>query len=118
MSATPNPRDTKTQQAVKTFVASTDYELASGSTLHQVHNATAQDDPEVIQDIDDDDDMDKDDKIDDEIAYLGTSQPGQLGISNLPTDTDTAPVLKSKKQKSTKPKTEDKATEAVLREKS
>ena len=80
MLATPNPRDAKTRQAVKTFVASTGYELASGSTLHQVHDVTAQDDPEVIQDLDDDVNVDKDDEIDDEIAYLGTSQPGQLGI--------------------------------------
>ena len=99
------------------FVASTGYELASGSTLHQVHDATAQDDPEVIQDLDDNVDVDKDDEIDDEISYLGTSQPGQLGLGNLPADTDTAPVLKSKKQKPTKPKTEDKATEAALHEK-
>ena len=68
MLATPNPRDAKTQQAVKTFVASTGYELASSSTLHQVHDVTAQDDPEVIQDLDDDVNVDKDDEIDDEIA--------------------------------------------------
>ena len=113
MSATPNPRDAKAQQVVKTFAANTGYELASSSTLHQVHDATTQDDPEVIQDLDDDIDMEKDDKIDDEISYLGTSQPGQLGLGELPADIDTTPVLKSKKQKSTKPKTEDKATEAA-----
>ena len=43
--------------------------------------------------------------------YLGTSQPGELQAG-----TNTAPILKSKKKKSTKPKTEDKAEEATLRE--
>ena len=46
------------------------------------------------------------------LPYLGTSQLGELQAG-----TDTAPVLKSKKKKSTKPKTEDKAEEATLREK-
>ena len=87
---------------VKTLAASTGYELASGSTLHQVHDATAQDDPEVIQDPDEDIDLGEDDDVDDDIAYLGTSQPGELAAG-----TDTAPVLKSKKKKTTKPKTED-----------
>ena len=98
---------------VKTLAASTGYELASSSTLHQVHDVTAQDDPEVIQDPDEDINLGEDDNVDDDIAYLGTSQPGEL-----PAGTDTAPVLKfKKKKKPTKPKAEDKAEEAVLREK-
>ena len=56
--------------------------------------------------------MGEDNNGDDNIAYLGTSQPGELQAG-----TDTAPVLKSKKKKSTKPKTEDKAEEVTLREK-
>ena len=111
MSITPCPRDPKTQQVVKTLVASTGYELASGSTLHQVHNVTAQDDPEVIQEPDEDVNVGEDDNVDDDIPYLGTSQLGELQAG-----TDTTPVLKSKKKKSTKPKTEDKAKEATLRE--
>ena len=111
MSVTSCPRDPKTQQVVKTLAASTGYELASGSILHQVHYVTAQDDPEVIQDPDEDVDLGEDDDVDDDIAYLGTSQPGEL-----PAGTDTAPVLKSKKKKPTKPKTEDKAKEVTLRE--
>ena len=67
--------------------------------------------PEVIQEPNEDIDVGKDDDVDDDIAYLGTSQPGELQAG-----TDTAPVLKSKKKKSTKPKTEDKAEEATLRE--
>ena len=63
---------------VKTLVASTGYELASGSTLHQVHDTTAHDDPEVIQDPNEDINLDEDDDVDDNIAYLGTSQPGEL----------------------------------------
>ena len=97
---------------IKTLAARTGYELAYGSTLHQVHDATAQDDPEVIQDPDEDIDLGEDNDVDDNIAYLGTSQPGEL-----PAGTDTTPVLKSKKKKSTKPKTEDKAKEMALREK-
>ena len=93
------------------------YELASGSTLHQVHDVTALDDPEVIQDLDEDIDLGDDDDVDDKIAYLGTSQPGQSELSDLPADTDTVPVLKSKKKKPTKPKTDDKAEEAALGEK-
>ena len=112
MSVTPCPRDPKTRQVVKTLVASTGYELASGSTLHQVHNVTAQDDPEVVQEPDEDVDVGEDDDVDDDIAYLGTSQPGELQAG-----TDTAPVLKSKKKKSTKPRAEDKAKEVTLREK-
>ena len=54
MSVIPCSRDPKTRQAVKTLAASTGYELASGSTLHQVHDVTAWDDPEVIQDPDED----------------------------------------------------------------
>ena len=104
MSFTPCPRDPKTQQVVKTLVASTGYELASGSTLHQVHNVTAQDNPEVIQEPNEDVDVGDDKDVDDDIAYLGTSQLGELQAG-----TDTTPVLKSKKKKSTKPKTEDKA---------
>ena len=111
MSITPCPRDPKTRQVVKTMVASTGYKLAFGSTLHQVHNVTAQDDPEVIQEPNEDVDVGEDDDVDDDIAYLGTSQPGELQAG-----TNTAPVLKSKKKKSTKPKTEDKAKEATLRE--
>ena len=76
-----------------------------------MHNVTAQDDPEVIQEPDEDVNVGEDDNVDDDIAYLGTSQPGELQAG-----TDTAPVLKSKKKKSTKPKTEDKAEEATLRE--
>ena len=91
--------------------------MASGNTLHQVHDVTAWDDPEVIQDPDEDVDLAEDDEVDDEIAYLGTSQLGQLGLGNLPADTDPAPVLKSKKKKPTKSKTDDKAEEAALREK-
>ena len=117
MSVTPCPRDPKTRQAVKTLVASTGYELASGSTLHQVHDVTAWDDPEVIQDLDEDVNLGEDDEVDDETAYLGTSQPGQLELGNLPADTDAAPVLKSKKKKPTKSETDDKAEEAALREK-
>ena len=112
MSVTPCPRDPKTRQVVKTLVASTGYGLASGSTLHQVHNVTAQDDPEVIQEPNEDVDVGEDDDVDDDIAYLGTSQPGELQAG-----TDTTPVLKSKKKKSTKPRTEDKAEEVTLREK-
>ena len=111
MSITPCPRDPKTQQVVKTLVASTSYELASSSTLHQVHDVTAQDDPEVVQDPNEDVNLGEDDDVDDDITYLGTSQPGEL-----PAGTDTAPVLKSKKKKPTKPKTEDKAEEVTLRE--
>ena len=96
---------------VKTLAASTGYELASSSTLHQVHDVTAQDNPEVIQDPDEDVNLGEDDDVDDNITYLGTSQPGKL----LP-GTNTSPVLKSKKKKPTKPKTEDKAEEATLRE--
>ena len=92
-------------------MASTGYELASVSTLHQVHDVATQDDPEVIQEPDEDADVGEDDDVDDNIAYLGTSQPGELQAG-----TDTAPVLKTKK-KSTKPKTEDKAEEMALREK-
>ena len=117
MSVTPCPRDPKTQQVVKTLMASTGYELASSSTLHQVHDVTAWDDPEVIQDLDEDINLGDDDDVDDEIAYLGTSQPGQSDLSNLPAGTNTAPILKSKKKKPTKPKTDDKAEEVVLREK-
>ena len=112
MSVTPCPRDPKTRQVVKTLVASTGYKLASGSTLHQVYDVTAQDDPEVIQEPNEDVDVGEDNDVDDDSAYLGTSQPGELQAG-----TDTAPVLKSKKKKSTKPKTEDKAEEATLREK-
>ena len=112
MSVTPCPRDPKTWQVVKTLAASTSYELASGSTLHQVHDVTAQDGPEVIQEPDEDVDVGDDDDVDDDITYLGTSQLGELQAG-----TDTAPVLKSKKKKSTKPKTEDKAEEVTLREK-
>ena len=72
-SPSPCPRDPKTRQVVKTLVASTGYELVSSSTLHQVHDVTAQDDPEVIEEPDDDVDVG-----DDDIAYLGTSQPGEL----------------------------------------
>ena len=117
MSVTPCPRDPKTRQVVKTLAASTGYELASGSTLHQVHDVTAQDDPEVIQDLNEDIDLGDDDDVDDNIAYLGTSQPGQSDLGDLPAGTDTAPVWKSKKMKPTKPKTDDKAKEAALREK-
>ena len=117
MSVTPCLRDPKTQQVVKTLAASTGYELASSSTLHQVHDVTAQDNPEVIQDLDEDIDLGDDDDVDDNIAYLGTSQPGQSDLSDLLAGTNTAPVLKSKKKKPTKPKTEDKAKEAALREK-
>ena len=112
MSITPCPRDPKTRQVVKTLVASTGYELVSGSTLHQVHDVTAQDDPEVIQEPDEDVDVGEDNDVDDDITYLGTSQPGELQAG-----TNTTPVLKSKKKKSTKPKTEDKAKEMTLREK-
>ena len=112
MSVTPCPRDPKTGQVVKTLVASTAYELASSSTLHQVHDVTAQDDPEVIQEPDEDVDVGEDDDVDDNFAYLGTSQLGELQAG-----TDTAPVLKSKKKKSTKPRAEDKAEEVTLREK-
>ena len=98
-------------------MASTGYELASGSTLHQVHNVTAWDDPEVIQDLDEDIDLADDNDVDDEIAYLGTSLPGQSELGNLPADTDTAPVQKSKKKKPTKPKTDEKAEEVALWEK-
>ena len=112
MSVTPCPWDPKTWQVVKTLVASTGYELASGSTLHQLHDVTAQDNPEVIQDPDEDIDLGKDDNVDDDITYLGTSQPGELL-----TGTNTTPVLKSKKKKPTEPKTEDKAEEVALREK-
>ena len=111
MSIIPCPRDPKTRQVVKTLAASTGYELASGSTLHQVHDTTAQDDPEVIQDPNEDVNLGEDHNVDDDITYLGTSQPGEL-----PAGTDTTPVLKSKKKKSTKPKTEDKAKEVTLRE--
>ena len=112
MSITPCPRDPKTRQVVKTLVASTGYELASGSTLHQVHDVTAQNYPEVIQEPNEDVDVGEDDNVDDDITYLGTSQLGELQAG-----TNTTPVLKSKKKKSTKPKTEDKAEEATLREK-
>ena len=112
MSVTPCPRDPKTRQVVKTLAASTGYELASSSTLHQVHDVAAQDDPEVIQEPDEDADVGEDDDVDDDIAYLGTSQPGELQAG-----TDTTPVLKTKKKKSTKPKTEDKVEEMALREK-
>ena len=111
MSITPCPRHPKTWQVVKTLVASTGYELASSHTLHQVHDATAQDDPEVIQEPNEDVDVGEDDNVDDDIAYLGTSQLGELQAGS-----NTTPVLKSKK-KSTKPKTEDKAEETTLREK-
>ena len=111
MSVTPCPRDPKTRQVVKTLAASTGYELASSSTLHQVHDVTAQGDPEVIQEPDEDVDVGGDDDVDDDITYLGTSQPGELQAGS-----NTAPVLKSKKKKSTKPKTEDKAEEVTLRE--
>ena len=117
MSVNPSPRDPKTRQAVKTLVASTGYELASGSTLHQVHDVTAWDDPEVIQDLDEDVDLAEDDEVEDEIAYLGTSLPGQPGLGDPPADTDAAPVLKSKKKKPRTPKTDDKAEEAALQEK-
>ena len=73
---------------VKTLAASTGYELASGSTLHQVQNVTAQDDPKVIQDPDEDIDLGEDNDVDDDIAYLGTSQLGEL-----PAGTNTARVL-------------------------
>ena len=73
MSVTPCPRDPKTRQVVKTLAASTGYKLASGSTLHQVHNVAAQDDPEVIQEPDEDADVGEDDNVDDDITYLGTS---------------------------------------------
>ena len=112
MSVTPCPRDPKTRQVIKTLAVSTGYELASSSTFHQVHDVTAQDDPEVIQEPDEDIDVGDNDDADDDIAYLGTSQPGELQAG-----TNTAQVLKSKKKKSTKPKTEDKAEEATLREK-
>ena len=111
MSVTPCPRNPKTWQVVKTLVASTGYKLASGSTLHQVNDVAAQDDPEVIQEPDEDADVGEDDDVDDDIAYLGTSQLGELQAG-----TDTAPVLKTKK-KSTKPKTENKVEEMALREK-
>ena len=117
LSVTPCPRDPKTRQVVKTLAASTGYELASSSTLHQVHDVTAWDDPEVIQDLDDDVDFAEDEEVDDEITYLGTSQPGQSELGDLLANTDTAPVLKSKKKKPTKPKTDDKAEEVTLREK-
>ena len=117
MLVTPCPRDPKTRQVIKTLAASTGYELASGSTLHQVHDVTAQDDPEVIQDLNEDINLGDDDDVDDEIAYLGTSQPGQSDLSDLPAGANTTPVLKSKKKKPTKPKTDDKAEEAALREK-
>ena len=96
---------------VKTLAASTGYELASGSTLHQVHDVAAQDDPEVIQEPDEEVDVGEDNNVNDDIAYLGTSQLGELQAG-----TDTAPVLKTKK-KTTKPKTDDKAKEMALREK-
>ena len=112
MSMTPCPRDPKTRQVVKTLAASTGYKLASGSTVHQVHDVTAQDNPEVIQEPDEDVDVGEDNDVDDDITYLGTSQPGELQAG-----TDTAPVLKSKKKKPTKPRTEDKAKEVTLREK-
>ena len=112
MSVTPCPRDPKTREVVKTLVASTGYKLASSSTLHQVHDVTAQDYPEVIQELDEDVDVGEDDDVDDDIAYLGTSQPGELQAG-----TNTAPVRKSKKKKSTKPRAEDKAEEETLREK-
>ena len=112
MSVTPCPRDPKTQQVVKTLAASTGYKLASSSTLHQVHDVTAQDDPEVIQEPNEDVDVGEGNDVDDDIAYLGTIQLGELQAG-----TNTAPVLKSKKKKSTKPKTEDKAKEVTLREK-
>ena len=114
MSVTPCPRDPKTQQVVKTLAASTGYELASSSTLHQVHDVTAWDNPEVIQDLDEDIDLADDDDVDDDITYLGTSQPGQPEPGNLLADTDATPVPKSKKKKPTKPKTDDKAEEAAL----
>ena len=117
MSVTPCLRDPKTRQVVKTLASSTGYELASSSTLHQGHNVTAWDDPEVIQDLDDDVYLTEDDEVDDEIAYLGTSQPGQSELGDLPADTNTTPVLKSKKKKPTKPKTDDKAEEVALQEK-
>ena len=87
------------------------------STLHQVHDVTAQDDPEVIQDLNEDIDFEEDNDIDDEITYLGTSQPGQSKLGDLPADTNMAPVPKSKKKMPTKPKTDDKAEEVALREK-
>ena len=88
MSVTPCPRDPKTQQVVKTLVASTGYKLASSSTLHQVHDVTAQDDPEVIQEPNEDVDVGEDNDVDDDITYLGTSQPGELQAG-----TNTTPVL-------------------------
>ena len=80
-----------------------------------MHDPTVWDNPEVIQDLDDNVDMEKDDEVDDEISYLGTSQLGQPGPGKLPANTDTAPVVKTKKQKYTKPKAEDRATEAAKR---
>ena len=97
---------------VKTLVASTGLELAGSSTLHQVHDVTAHDDPEVIKDPNEDVDVGDDDDADDGIAYLGTSQLGESLA-----DINAAPVLKSKKKKSSKSKAEDKAEEALLREK-
>ena len=97
---------------VKTLAASTGYELASGSTLHQVHDVAAQGDPDFIQEPDEDVYVGEDDDVDDNITYLGTSQLGELQAG-----TDTTPVLKTKKKKTAKPKTEDKAKEMALREK-
>ena len=114
MLVTPCPRDPKTQKVVKTLVASIGYELASGSTLHQVHDVTAWDDPEVIQDLNEDIEFVEDDDVDDEITYLETRQTGQSELGNLPADTDTTSVPKSKKKKSTKSKTDEKAEEAAL----
>ena len=56
--------------------------------------------------------MGEDNDVDDDIVYLGTSQLGEFQAG-----TNTAPGLKSKKKKSTKPRAEDKAEEATLREK-
>ena len=120
-----NPRDTKTQQSVKKFAASTGYEVVSGSTLHQVH-VTVHEDPVDVQGPDEDAKIEKDDEDDDEIWYLGTSQLGQLRVANPsgfgipPANTDTAPVSTSsklKKKKQTKHKMDDKAEEAALHEK-
>ena len=95
-------------------MASTGYEVLSGSTLHQVHDATADEDPVEVPDEDANPEKEKEED-NDEVSYLGTSQPGQLGFGIPPASTDDAPISsKSKKKKQTKLKMDDKAEEAAL----
>ena len=102
-------------------MASPGYEMALGSTLHQVHDATAHEEPIDTQYLNEEAKGEKDDNNeDDDIAYIGTTQMehprivNPLALGAPPADTEaqnTAPVSsssKSKKKKPIKPKVDDK----------